>query len=205
MLRKFVATLLCVVLVGCGDSYRPVKRDAPAQPAPQVSPSGPAAEMSPDTPAPASGGQVDLAAIRLTAPDSWNRKQPQSGFVAAEFGLPRAEGDDNDGRLTISVAGGSVKDNIDRWRGQFGGNLQNDSQQEQEIAGTQVTVVDFSGTYNDQPGPFAPGVERQGYRMLAAIIPVSDQLHFIKAYGPEKTIAQHEQAFRAFLETLQLK
>jgi hypothetical protein len=148
---------------------------------------------------------VELQALTLTAPEAWQRKPPQSGFVAAEFSLPRAEGDENDGRLTISTAGGSVQDNIDRWRTQFGGKPQKDSQEELEIGGTKLTVVDLSGTYNDQPGPFAPGVQRPGYRMLAAIIPVSDQLHFVKAYGPEKSMAKHEEAFRAFLQTLELK
>ena len=44
---------------------------------------------------------VELDAITLTAPAGWERKPAGSSFVAAEFSLPRVEGDDADGRLTI--------------------------------------------------------------------------------------------------------
>jgi hypothetical protein len=68
-----------------------------------------------------------------------------------------------------------------------------------------VTVVDYSGTFNDSMGPFAPGEQREGYRMIGAIIPVGTQLHFVKAYGPEKTMERHHEAFQAFLQTLQIE
>src|SRR3989304_7642307 len=54
-----------------------------------------------------SGGPVELDAITLTAPAGWPQMPPSSSFVSAEFALPRAEGDDADGRLTISTAGGA--------------------------------------------------------------------------------------------------
>jgi hypothetical protein len=44
-------------------------------------------------------------------------------------------------------------------------------------------MVDFSGTYKDQPGMFAPAVDRTGYRMLGAIFPLGGRLCFVKAYG----------------------
>jgi hypothetical protein len=149
------------------------------------------------------GPDVTVGAIRLKAPEGWTRKQPRSQFVAAEFALPKAEGDESDGRLTLSLAGGSVEDNVKRWRDQFGGKPEKDSQQELDVAGLKVTVVDFTGTYKDQPGPFAPAVDRAGYRMLAAIVPLGEQLHFIKAYGPTKTMTDQEDAFHAFLQTMQ--
>ena len=38
------------------------------------------------------------------------------------------------------------------------------------VAGTEVTLVDFSGKYLDQRGPFTPATECPDYRMLGAII-----------------------------------
>ena len=99
-----------------------------------------------------------MDAITLTAPAGWQRMQPSSSFVAAEFVLPRAEGDDADGRLTVSTAGGSVEANIDRWKGQFGPQAKQAPQEEIDVAGMKVTVVDLSGDFNDQRGPFAPAV-----------------------------------------------
>lgn len=148
---------------------------------------------------------VAVGAVQLTAPEGWVRQQPRNEFVNAEFTLPKAEGDPRDGRLTVSTAGGSIDANVDRWRGQFGDKPKKDEREELEAGGLKVTVIDLAGSYNDQPGPFAPGVQREGYRMLAAIIPVGDQLHFVKAYGPEKTMAEHEDAFHAFVQSVRKK
>lgn len=220
MYRKYdLLPLFVLVLAGCNESYEPARRDA--APAESAVTAAPAAASAPiDNPPPITnphaglaaaaaaqelGPDVEVGAIKLKGPDGWTRKQPRSQFVAAEFALPKAEGDDADGRLTVSLAGGSVADNVKRWRDQFGGKPEKDSEQELEIAGLKVTVVDFTGTYKDQPGPFAPAVDRAGYRMLAAIVPVGERLHFIKAYGPQKTMGDHEDAFHAFLQTLQNK
>ena len=40
-----------------------------------------------------SGGPVELESITLVAPAGWDRREPSSGFVLAEFYLPKAEGD----------------------------------------------------------------------------------------------------------------
>lgn len=212
------AWLFVLILAGCSGSYEPARRAAPAP-----EPSESSAAVAPTPPVPASdphqglagfppladaadlGPEVTVGAIRLKGPEGWVRKQPRNEFVSAEFALPKAEGDESDGRLTVSLARGSIEDNVKRWRGQFGGKPEKDAQQEQEIAGLKVTVVDFVGTFNDRPAPVAPGVQRAGYRMLAAIVPVGEQLHFIKAYGPQKTMGDHEDAFYAFLQSLQKK
>jgi hypothetical protein len=149
--------------------------------------------------------RVEVGGITLAAPANWESTSPGSPIIAAEFVLPRSEGDDADGRLTISTAGGSVEANIDRWKGQFDPQPQNASQEEIDVAGLKVTVVDYSGDFNDQRGPFAPPVKRNGYRMIAAIIPDNGQLHFIKATGPQKTIAASADAIHAFIRSARTK
>ena len=203
-MARISAVGMLVLLIGCEESYRPAVRDSATRLEPS-SADGP--EQTDDSAAESIGGDVELAAIRLKAPDTWSRNQPRSQFVAAEFSLPRAEGDTADGRLTISMAGGSVEANLERWRGQFVDKPAQDSEEALDVAGTTVTVVDLSGTFNDQPGPFAPGVKREGYRMIGAVIPVAGQgqLYFVKAYGPEQTPAQHADSIRAFLQTLEAK
>ena len=163
-------------------------------------PAAVAAESLGDT-----GGPVELGAITLTAPAGWQQMQPSSSFVAAEFALPRAEGDDADGRLTVSTAGGTVEANVDRWKGQFGPQAKQARPEEIDVDGLKVTLVDLSGNFKDQRGPFAPAVDRPGYRMIAAIVPVDGQLHFIKATGPEKTIAAHADQIREFIRSVKRK
>ncbi len=223
MALKYIATtMLVLVLGGCSESYQPAKRDAPTasiENAPVENPHGtvanphgtmpnphgtmpnPHGAIEPGIPAEDLGNEVVAGAIQMTAPEQWVRQQPRSGFVKAEFALPKAEGDEKDGRLTVSIAGGSVEANIERWRGQFGSGPEKDSTEKIEVAGLPITIVDIAGKFNEQAGPFTPGVEREGYRMLAAIIPVDEQLHFIKAYGPEKTMAKHAEAFHDFIKT----
>jgi hypothetical protein len=41
--------------------------------------------------------------------------------------------------------------------------------------------------------------------MLAAIIPVDNQLHFVKATGPAKTIETHAERFQSFIRSAQQK
>lgn len=184
------------------ESSRPA--EAPEAPVPTVlsesqSPVGASQEDAAE-PLDASSGEVKLDALTLTAPDDWVRKPTQSSFVEAEFALPKAEGDDADGRLTVSIAGGSVEANIDRWKDQFV--EMTDSKEEKiDAGGLEATLVDFSGVFNDQRGPFTPAVTRSDYRMIAAVIPVGQQLHFVKATGPQKTIEAHAEKIKAFVRS----
>ncbi len=152
-----------------------------------------------------SGGPVELDTIVLTAPAGWQRNAPSSSFVAAEFSLPRAEGDDADGRLTVSTAGGSVEANLERWKGQFDPLKEETPQENVDVGGMNVTIVDYSGDFNDARGPFAPPVLRADYRMIAAIVPVAGQLHFIKVTGPQQTIAAHADAIHTFIRSVRQK
>ncbi|HTK73867.1 MAG TPA: hypothetical protein VL371_01345 [Gemmataceae bacterium] len=208
--RLFLCTLLGLLLLGCEQNTRPkAARAVPGRTgnsAPQASIQSPphgsyrsgGSEESIDK----SGGEVRLDAITLTAPSGWGRKRAESSFIEAEFMLPRAEGDDADGRLTISSAGGTVEANIDRWKGQFGGSPKNAKQEQIDAGGMSITLVDFSGDFNDQRGPFAPPVNRPGYRMIAAIVPGNGQLHFVKAVGPQKTIEAHADEFKTFVRSV---
>jgi hypothetical protein len=148
------------------------------------------------------GGPVEFDKITLQAPAGWERREPSSGFVLAEFSLPKAEEDESDGRLTVSTAGGDIEANIERWRSQFGGKPDNESRRTAQAGGLEITLVDLSGEFSDQRGPFAPATKLPGSRMLGAIIPVDGELYFVKAVGPEKTMSAHTDEFTAFVESV---
>ena len=171
-----------------------------------------------DKPADKSNHKIDLAdgKIVLTAPASWVRKTPRVRFIDHEFAVPASKGDSEDGRVTVMGAGGSVEANIDRWIGQFkqpdGSETKNqvpEADRKQKIAGLEVQMVDLSGTFHDMPAPFDPtskAVDRDDYRMLAAIV-VAPKLgnYFIKFYGPKQTVADHAEEFHKMIAGLQLK
>ena len=156
------------------------------------------------------GKTIELGKFKITAPATWKQEEPKSRILSHEFSAPAAEGDKVGGRMTVMSAGGSVEDNINRWYGQFtqpgGGSTKERAKVEKRtIANQEVHLVDLSGTYKDQAGPFAPAVDRPNYRMLAAIIVTEQANFFVKFYGPQRTIAEHEKAFRGMIETLSLK
>ena len=61
-------------------------------------------------------------------------------------------------------------------------------------------LVDFSGTFDDSRGMMGPTVSRPDYRMLGAIfqVPDEDGLHFVKCYGPKKTITAQADEIKGF-------
>lgn len=148
---------------------------------------------------------IDMGDLKITAPDTWVRKEPKVSIIAHEFAIPKSKDDQRDGRFTVMPAGGSVDANIDRWAGQFAqpdGTATKPKVTKKEIAGHKVHLVDLSGTYKDQAGPFSPAVERPEYRMLAVVIESGDTNYFLKFYGPRHTVGENEAAFNKMVEGL---
>jgi hypothetical protein len=121
-----------------------------------------------------------------------------------------------DGRVTVMGAGGAVEANVERWIGQFSQadgsdtkNLVPEADRKSTIAGFEVLRVDLSGTYHDSPRPLDPtakAVDRENYRMLAAII-VTPKLgnYFIKFYGPRQLVSDHAPEFNEMIAGLHVK
>jgi hypothetical protein len=161
---------------------------------------------------------IDLAdgKILLTAPDGWARKTPRVRIIEHEFAVPASKGDKEDGRVTVMGAGGTVEANLDRWIAQFsqadGSETKNqvpEADRKKTIAGLDVYGIDLTGTFRDMPRPFDPSggaVERQNYRMLAAVI-ASPKLgnYFIKFYGPRQTVNDRAEEFHKMIAGLQTK
>jgi hypothetical protein len=154
-------------------------------------------------------------AATLMAPKSWTRQKPKSRIVEHEFSIKPSDGDKNAGRMTVMASGGSIKDNLARWAGQFtqpDGTASKGKMKvtKKKVAGQDVNFVDISGTYGEAlRGPFGPKVDRAGYRMLAAILELSKDSkpmgnYYIKLYGPAKTIKQNEKAFEQFVLSLKM-
>jgi hypothetical protein len=152
--------------------------------------------------------RIELGKFRVTAPESWKRTEPKSPIISYEFAVPKVEGDAQDGRMTVMAAGGGAEANIERWFGQFtqpdGKSTKERSKVEKlKVAGQQVHLVDISGTFDDKPAPRLPGVKREKYRMLGAIIETNEAMFFLKFYGPERTVDEYAKQFRQMVDGLQ--
>ena len=152
---------------------------------------------------------TEAAGIRFAIPRDWSRVPAPSDVRAAQYRIPRAPGDGEDGELLLfffgTGNGGSAEDNLTRWYGQF---TRPDGRPPRDAAtvtgrtvrGLRVTAVDLSGTYLGGPPGSAP---RPGFRLLAAVVEGEGGPWFFKAVGPAATIGAAKPGFDALLDSLQ--
>ena len=152
---------------------------------------------------------TEAAGIRFAIPRDWSRVPAPSDVRAAQYRIPRAPGDGEDGELLLfffgTGNGGSAEDNLTRWYGQF---TRPDGRPPRDAAtvtgrtvrGLRVTAVDLPGTYLGGPPGSAP---RPGFRLLAAVVEGEGGPWFFKAVGPAATIGAAKPGFDALLDSLQ--
>ncbi|MGE5194963.1 MAG: hypothetical protein ACM3U2_20925 [Deltaproteobacteria bacterium] len=158
-------------------------------------------------PAEAGGSQVlelKESGIGFVVPAGWKRVKPQNNIIEAEFELPRAEGDEYDGRLTLMSSGGDPQEVIATRTAEFKIDQGEEVGHEKiRIGGFEATLVDLRGEWKGSS--FQPMPPRPDYRMLLFVIPFSERSGFYaKLTGPRTTIAAHEEAFREFLRSAKI-
>ena len=157
------------------------------------------------------GHQKTLGPFTLEVPSGWIEQTPDSRMRKAQFRLPRATGDNDDGELTVFYfgrgQGGSTDANISRWIGQVSqpdGSSSRDKAtiRTGKVSGFRMTQVDVSGTLkaSSMPG-LRQQPERPSYRLLGAVLESPQGPWFFKLIGPEKTIARWSESFRQFIES----
>jgi hypothetical protein len=153
--------------------------------------------------------------LHYKVPDGWVTEHPTSTMRAAQYKLPKAEGDGEDASLVLYYfgpgQGGSISDNVDRWIAQMeqpgGGSSKEKAKTETlTVNGLKVTMVDVSGTYTAQ---MSPGSEARhnnaSYRLRGAIVETPKGNYFAKLIGPEKTIGRWDQSFMDYVKSFEFK
>ncbi len=133
----------------------------------------------------------------------------------AQFKLPKAAADSEDGSLVLyyfgQAQGGGTAANIERWVSQM---EQPDRRPSKERAkeetltvnGLKVTTVDLVGTYTAEMAPGSGTFHNKpGYRLRAAVVETPKGSYFAKLVGPEKTIAQWDQAFTSYIKSFEFR
>ena len=149
--------------------------------------------------------------LAYTAPAGWRPRPPASAMRVAEFIIPRAQGDAEDGEVIVYYFGtgaGTVDANIDRWIGQMqqpdGSSTKEKARRSvQTVNGLTVTGVDVTGTYVAEMRPgAAEHFNKPGFRLRAAVVETPRGPYYIKMTGPARTIGAADAAFAAFLGSL---
>jgi hypothetical protein len=152
--------------------------------------------------------------LTFTAPAGWTPRPAASTMRVAEFLLPKAAGDVEDGDVVVYFfggQGGDVEANITRWLGQMqqpDGRASKDlaKRESQTINGLTVTVLDVSGTYIAELRPGAADhFNKPGFRMRTAVVPTPRGPYFVKMLGPEKTIVRWNDSFGTFIRSLKFE
>ena len=152
--------------------------------------------------------RTEAAGLRLAVPTAWTRVPAPSDVRAAQWRLPRATGDAEDGEVILfffgAGKGGGPAENLERWYGQFtpvDGRPARDAAviTKRTVHSLRVTSIDLAGAYRAAPS----GAPKPGFHLLAAVIEGPGGPWFLKAVGPEGTVAGAKEGFEAVLASLE--
>lgn len=154
----------------------------------------------------------EMDAVIYTAPREWVPQPVTSQMRKAQFLIPRAEGDPEDGQMVVFYfgqgQGGAVEANIERWKDMFStaegkpipeGEVKRESR---DVNGMKVTTLDIAGHYVDpMSGRHASttGEPSPEFRMLSAIVETPQGPWFFKGVGPVATMKAQEKNFSDFV------
>ena len=149
--------------------------------------------------------------LAFTAPAGWQSRPAASTMRIAEFVIPRAAGDTEDGELIVYYFGtgaGTIEANIDRWIGQIqqpdGSSTKDKAKRtSQTVNGLHATMVDADGTYVAEMRPGATErYNKPGFRLRAAVVETPRGPYYVKMTGPAKTIGAADATFASFVGSL---
>lgn len=166
------------------------------------------AEVAPETTSAeiAESHELELEGIRFVVPGGWKQVKPQTKIVEAEFEVPRIDGDEFDGRLTMMSSMGDPQDVISNRTAEFvrepGSGLKIDKLPIDKI---EATWVDLQGEWKGTAFSLRKSEPRPDYRMLLVIIPFTERSAFyVKLTGPRETVNAREDEFRAFVQSAEI-
>lgn len=163
----------------------------------------------------AAGASVELGGLKSEAPAAWKESESKSPMRLKQFTVPGKGGEKaGDAELVVFFfgqgQGGSVEDNLARWKKQFeppaGKTLEQVSKTESVKLAAKgappATLLDISGTYMFKARPMepGPGEPRPGYRMLASVLETAQGSYYIRLVGPEKTVSDAKKDYVRWLK-----
>jgi len=214
MMRILLAIPLVLAvstLAACEDDPQPTTPSTATEAAGESDPSteapaDPHAGLEIERQAPPSrAGGPPVGGIAWEIPAPFRAQAPSSSMRAAEYVFPEQEGE-RAATMTVFFfgpgQGGSVRDNLARWVGQFQlpeGTEPNVGRR--EVNGMPVSTIDVTGTFTggDMGGP--SGAPAGDQRLLGAIVEGPEGPVFFKMVGGTSLMARAETPFTELVES----
>jgi hypothetical protein len=210
------ASLACGGATGDTDAARQTGPSAALAPGDAAPPAAPVAgtedRLSPlpsHAPALSGGmGEAPSGELAWTVPKEWVEETPKSGMRKAQYRLPAASGNKEDGECVVyyfgAGQGGDVKANLDRWASQFRGTSP-PKFSEMKAGALAISRAEAHGTYTPSPMSMGGGPDpepKPDSMLLGAIVPGPEANWFFKCTGPEKTMEANRARFDALLASI---
>lgn len=144
-------------------------------------------------------GGAQRGPVAGTAPAGW-AALPAAGFRLLDYRF----GAGGKGEVYVTMTGGGVAANLNRWLAQFGRAPLDEAAvaglRRVPVAGAEGVWVEAEGTYRDAMGRR----EEAGYALAGVLAPARGQVLAVKMVGPAAEVAAHKAALEAFVASLQL-
>lgn len=153
-------------------------------------------------------GGLDIDAMTASLPGGWSKTKPSSSMRVAQISIAPVKGDTAAAEIAVfhfPGSGGSAAANIERWQNQFTGPKGEPGSQAAKtdtmmVGLLTVVTTDVSGTQLAQGSMMGPTSDLPNYRMIASVVETPSGNWFIKAVGPQKTMAANEGKLREFIK-----
>jgi hypothetical protein len=136
------------------------------------------------------------------APASFKKIEHPSKMRRATYEMPKVGSDPEAPTMSVTVLGGTVDENVNRWIAQFDEPAKASAKRETKKVGVyEATVLHIEGVYSggNMMGPSTP---QPDYALLGAVVPVGADLWFFKMTGPKASVAAARPDFDQLVSSL---
>ena len=137
--------------------------------------------------------------VRGTAPEGW-LSLPATQFRLLNYRF----GESGMGEVWVTIAAGSLKENVNRWLGQFSAPPLDDA----GIAALrEVPIAGATGVWVEAEGEYASGMgapPKPGFALAGVVASLRGEILTLKMVGPKAEVLAARQTLENFAKTLEL-
>ena len=155
---------------------------------------------------------IDAGGMTFNAPKTWKSTKPTSNVPSHQLTVEPSKGDKEGAELVVTAfpgTAGGVDANVKHWEAQFkdkNGKPSKATVDKKKGKNVDVVVVETSGHYSAAAMPGRPEmIDKDGFRLLGAIVQGPEGSFFFKMIGPDKTVLAAKAGFLELVSSIKLE